>query len=74
MWRADAVGEEAYAFFKKYDIGDIIGVRGKVFETKTGEISIHAEELTLLTKSMQPLPEKFHGLTDTDQRYPSALH
>ena len=65
----DAVGEEAYAFFKKYDIGDIIGVRGKVFETKTGEISIHAEELTLLTKSVQPLPEKFHGLTDTDQRY-----
>ena len=65
----DAVGEEAYAQFKKYDIGDIIGVRGKVFETKTGEISIHAEELTLLTKSMQPLPEKFHGLTDTDQRY-----
>ena len=65
----DAVGEEAYAFFKKYDIGDIIGVHGKVFETKTGEISIHAEELTLLTKSMQPLPEKFHGLTDTDQRY-----
>ena len=65
----DAVGEEAYAFFKKYDIGDIIGVRGKVFETKTGEISIHAEEITLLTKSMQPLPEKFHGLTDTDQRY-----
>jgi len=65
----DAVGEEAYTFFKKYDIGDIIGVRGKVFETKTGEISIHAEELTLLTKSMQPLPEKFHGLTDTDQRY-----
>ena len=65
----DAVGEEAYAQFKKYDIGDIIGVRGKVFETKTGEISIHAEELNLLTKSMQPLPEKFHGLTDTDQRY-----
>ena len=65
----DAVGEEAYAQFKKYDIGDIIGVRGKVFETKTGEISIHAEELTLLTKSMQPLPEKFHGLTDIDQRY-----
>ena len=65
----DAVGEEAYAQFKKYDIGDIIGVRGKVFETKSGEISIHAEELTLLTKSMQPLPEKFHGLTDTDQRY-----
>ena len=65
----DAVGEEAYAQFKKYDIGDIIGVRGKVFETKTGEISIHAEELTLLTKSMQPFPEKFHGLTDTDQRY-----
>ena len=65
----DAVGEEAYAFFKKYDIGDIIGVRGKVFETRTGEISIHAAELTLLAKSMQPLPEKFHGLTDTDQRY-----
>lgn len=65
----DAVGEEAYAFFKKYDIGDIIGVRGKVFETRTGEISIHAAELTLLAKSMQPLPEKFHGFTDTDQRY-----
>ncbi len=65
----DAVGEEEYAKFKKLDIGDIIGVVGKVFKTKTGEISIHAEKLTLLSKSLQILPEKFHGLTNTDTRY-----
>ena len=65
----DAVGEEPYKDFKKLDIGDIIGVRGTVFKTKTGEISIHAVEITLLTKSMKPLPEKYHGLTDTDARY-----
>ena len=65
----DAVGEEAYAEFKKSDIGDIYGVKGYIFRTKTGEVSIHAEELTLLTKSLQILPEKFHGLTDTDTRY-----
>lgn len=65
----DAIGEDAYADFKKSDIGDIFGVKGYAFRTKTGEISIHAEELTLLTKSLQVLPEKFHGLTDTDARY-----
>ena len=65
----DAIGEEAYADFKKSDIGDIFGVRGYAFRTKTGEISIHAEELTMLSKSLQILPEKFHGLTDTDTRY-----
>ena len=65
----DAVGEEPYKDFKKYDIGDIIGVRGQVFRTKTGEISIHAAEITLLSKSLQILPEKFHGLTNTDVRY-----
>jgi lysyl-tRNA synthetase class 2 len=65
----DAIGEEAYADFKKSDIGDIYGVKGYAFRTKTGEISIHAEELTLLSKSLQILPEKFHGLTDTDTRY-----
>ena len=65
----DAIGEEAYADFKKYDVGDILGVKGTVFRTKTGEISIHASELTLLSKSLQILPEKFHGLTDTDTRY-----
>ncbi len=65
----DAIGEDAYADFKKYDIGDIIGVKGDVFITKTGEISIHVSELTLLCKSLQVLPEKFHGLTDTDIRY-----
>ena len=65
----DSVGEEAYADFKKYDIGDIVGIKGEVFKTKTGEISIHAEEVTLLTKSLQILPEKFHGLTNTDIRY-----
>ncbi len=65
----DAIGEDAYADFKKSDIGDIYGVKGFAFRTRTGEISIHAQELTLLTKSLQVLPEKFHGLTDTDARY-----
>ncbi|MBQ4097293.1 MAG: lysine--tRNA ligase, partial [Clostridia bacterium] len=65
----DAIGEEEYAAFKKDDIGDIVGVRGTVFKTKTGETSIHATALTLLSKSLQPLPEKFHGLTNVDQRY-----
>ena len=65
----DAIGEEAYADFKKSDIGDIFGVKGYAFRTKTGEISIHAEELIMLSKSLQILPEKFHGLTDTDTRY-----
>ncbi|MGN1159451.1 MAG: lysine--tRNA ligase, partial [Lachnospiraceae bacterium] len=65
----DNIGEEAYADFKKYDIGDIVGIKGTVFKTKTGEISIHAEEVTLLSKSLQILPEKFHGLTNTDIRY-----
>ncbi len=65
----DAIGEEEYADFKKLDIGDIIGVKGEVFKTKTGEISIHAKQLVLLSKSLQVLPEKFHGLTDTDVRY-----
>ena len=65
----DFVGEEEYRDFKRYDVGDIIGVRGEVFRTKTGEISIHAHEVTLLSKSLQVLPEKFHGLTNTDTRY-----
>ena len=65
----DSVGEEAYKDFKKYDIGDIVGIRGEVFRTKTGEISVHAAEITLLSKSLQILPEKFHGLTNTDVRY-----
>ena len=65
----DSIGEESYAVFKKSDIGDIYGIKGYAFRTKTGEISIHAEELTLLSKSLQILPEKFHGLTDTDVRY-----
>ena len=65
----DAVGEGSYKDFKKFDIGDIIGVRGEVFKTKTGEISIHASAVTLLSKSLQVLPEKFHGLTNTDMRY-----
>ena len=67
--KRDDIGEEAYADFKKYDIGDLIGVRGIVFKTQTGEISLHAQEVTLLSKSLQILPEKFHGLTDTDIRY-----
>ena len=65
----DSVGEDSYKEFKKLDIGDIAGVRGTVFKTKTGEISVHASEITLLSKSLQVLPEKFHGLTDTDLRY-----
>ncbi len=65
----DSIGEEDYAAFKKSDIGDIYGVKGYIFRTKTGEISIHAESMTLLSKSLQILPEKFHGLTDTDARY-----
>ena len=65
----DALGEDAYADFKKSDIGDIFGIKGYAFRTMTGEISVHAEEMVLLTKSLQILPEKFHGLTDTDMRY-----
>lgn len=65
----DSVGEEVYAEFKKYDIGDIVGIKGTVFKTKTEEVSVHAEEITLLSKSLQILPEKFHGLTNTDIRY-----
>ena len=65
----DSVGEEDYADFKKYDIGDILGIEGTVFRTKTGEMSIHAEKVVLLSKSLQILPEKYHGLTDTDTRY-----
>ncbi len=65
----DALGEDAYAEFKKSDIGDIYGIKGYIFRTMTGEISVHATEMTLLTKSLQILPEKFHGLTDTDTRY-----
>ena len=65
----DSIGEESYKEFKKMDIGDVVGIRGTVFETKTGEISIHAEAVTLLSKSLQILPEKFHGLTNTDMRY-----
>ena len=67
--RRDDVGEEAYAAFKTYDIGDILGVKGKVFKTRTGEISIHADSLILLSKSLRPLPEKFHGLKDPELRY-----
>lgn len=65
----DSIGEEDYADFKKFDIGDIIGITGQVFETKTGEKSIHAEKVTLLSKSLQILPEKYHGITNTDLRY-----
>ena len=65
----DAVGEDEYAKFKKMDIGDIVGIRGKVFKTKTSETSVHADDVTLLSKSLQVLPEKFHGLTNTDTRY-----
>lgn len=65
----DNIGEDSYKAFKKYDVGDILGIKGEVFKTKTGEISIHAVEVTLLSKSLQILPEKFHGLTDTDIRY-----
>ncbi len=65
----DSIGEESYADFKKYDVGDIVGIEGEVFQTKTGEISVHASKVTLLSKSLQILPEKFHGLTNTDIRY-----
>ena len=65
----DNIGEEEYKAFKKMDIGDIVGIKGDVFRTKMGEISIHAEEVTLLSKSLQILPEKYHGLTNTDLRY-----
>lgn len=65
----DSIGEDSYKEFKKFDIGDIVGIEGEVFKTKTGEISIHAEKVTLLSKSLQILPEKFHGLTNTDIRY-----
>ncbi|HRX59547.1 MAG TPA: OB-fold nucleic acid binding domain-containing protein, partial [Eubacteriales bacterium] len=67
--RRDDVGEEAYAAFKTFDIGDIIGVTGTVFQTKTGETSVHATKVTLLSKSLRPLPEKFHGLKDPELRY-----
>jgi lysyl-tRNA synthetase class 2 len=67
--KRDDVGEEAYADFKAYDIGDIIGVKGFVFKTRTGEVSVHAQEVTLLSKSLRPLPEKFHGLKDPELRY-----
>ncbi|WP_313155530.1 OB-fold nucleic acid binding domain-containing protein, partial [Lacrimispora sp.] len=65
----DSIGEEEYKEFKKLDIGDIVGIKGTAFTTKTGEVSIHAESVLLLTKSLQILPEKFHGLTNTDIRY-----
>ena len=65
----DSLGEEAYADFKKYDVGDIIGVKGYMFRTQKGEISVHAVETVLLSKNLQPLPEKFHGMTNTDLRY-----
>ena len=67
--KIDEMGEEEYARFKKNDIGDILGVTGKVFKTKTGEISVRATSVILLSKSLLPLPEKFHGLTDKDMRY-----
>lgn len=67
--KSDAVGGEAYQDFKTYDIGDIVGIRGTVFKTKTGEITVKAKEITLLSKSLQPLPEKRHGLRDLDTRY-----
>ena len=67
--RKDAVTEQEFADFRKYDIGDIIGVRGYAFKTKTGEISIHVQQVTLLSKSLRPLPEKFHGMTNTELRY-----
>ena len=65
----DCIGEDSYKDFKKYDVGDIVGITGDIFKTKTGEISIHADSVTLLSKSLQVLPEKFHGLTNTDTRY-----
>lgn len=67
--RKDAIGEEAYELFNKADLGDIVGVRGYVFRTQVGELSVKATEFTFLTKSLRPMPEKFHGLTDVEQRY-----
>ncbi len=67
--KKDILGEDAYNVFKKYDIGDIVGAEGEVFTTQTGEISIRVNSITLLSKSLQPLPEKFHGMTNTDLRY-----
>lgn len=67
--RRDDVGEDCYQAFKQYDLGDVLGIKGRVFKTKTGEVSIHAESLVLLAKSLKPLPEKFHGLQDADMRY-----
>ena len=67
--KRDDLGEEEYAFVKRWDVGDIVEIRGFVFRTQTGEVSVHAEKVRLLTKSLLPLPEKFHGLTDTDTRY-----
>ena len=70
----DSVGEDSYKDFKKLDIGDIVGIEGEVFKTKTGEISIHASAVNLLSKSLQILPEKYHGLTNTDMRYRCLLY
>lgn len=67
--RSDAVAEQEFADFRKFDIGDIIGVTGYVFKTKTEEISVHAQKVTLLSKSLRPLPEKFHGMTNTELKY-----
>ena len=67
--RADAVNEQEFADFRKYDIGDIIGVTGYVFKTKTEEVSVHVSQVTLLSKSLRPLPEKFHGMTNTELKY-----
>ena len=67
--KIDELGEEEYAYFKKYDIGDILGVEGEVFKTKTEEISVRAQKVTLLSKSLLPLPEKYHGLTDKEMRF-----
>ncbi|MGE4560164.1 MAG: OB-fold nucleic acid binding domain-containing protein, partial [Desulfobulbus sp.] len=67
--RRDLLGEEAFAQFKKWDVGDIVGVEGSLFKTKTGELSVEATTLTMITKSLRPLPEKFHGLTDVETRY-----
>ncbi|KHF21941.1 lysyl-tRNA synthetase, partial [Vibrio parahaemolyticus] len=67
--RNDAIGEDAYAVFKLADLGDIIGIKGTIFRTNTGELSVKATEFTLLSKSLRPLPDKYHGLKDVEQRY-----
>jgi lysyl-tRNA synthetase class 2 len=67
--RRDLLGEDVYSLFKKWDVGDIVGVEGSLFKTKTGELSMEARSLTMITKSLRPLPEKFHGLTDVETRY-----